>query len=89
MAEPESSDLAARLAWARGVSGLSAYALSRKAGLAKSHVSLIEARIRRKIEMGTAQSIAAVLGIDWAWLLSGEGAPPTEAQIHQAIDGAA
>lgn len=90
MAEPNCEDLAARLAWARSVAGLSAYALSVKAKLAKGHVLLIETHVRRNIDVKTAQSIAAVLGISWAWLLSGEGDPPTEAQIQQAIvDGAA
>lgn len=89
MAEPELEDLAARLTWVRELSGLSCEALSLRAGLAKSHVRLIECRKRRRIDIITAQKIATVLGIAWAWLLSGEGEPPTGAQIQQAIAGAA
>lgn len=86
MAEPL-EDLAARLAWARGIAGLSPEALSVRAGLAKSHVRLIESR--RGMNVVTAQKIAPVLGVAWAWLLSGEGDAPTEEQIKQAIAGAA
>ena len=89
MVDLEFEDLAARVRWARERSGLSAEALSLKAGLAKSHVRLIERGTRRRIDIVTAQKIASALGIAWAWLLSGEGEPPTEAQIQQAIAGAA
>lgn len=82
-------DIAARLTWARTASGMTAYALSIRAGLSKTHCSMIENRERRKIEVETAQKISAVLGIPWPWLLSGEGNAPTEAQIKKAVAGAA
>lgn len=88
MNKPRWRDLADRLAWARTVAGISAYALSRKALKSKTHVGLIEHRIRKNIEMETAQKLAAVLGVSWSWLMSGEGVPPTEEQIRSASKAA-
>jgi transcriptional regulator with XRE-family HTH domain len=89
MAEPANEDVASRLKFARGMSGLSQNALSIRSGLSKAHVNLIESGTRRRIDVHTAQAIAGVLGISWAWLLSGEGDAPTAEQIQQAITGAA
>jgi transcriptional regulator with XRE-family HTH domain len=89
MTELVLEDLAARLKWARGMSGLTALDVCRKAQLSKAHVSMIESGRRKRIDVQTAQAIASVLGISWAWLLSGEGDAPTPEQIRQAIDGAA
>ncbi len=86
MAPSKFPDVASRLGWARSVSGLSAYALSNKAGLTPTHVALIESGRRQNIEVKTAKGLAAVLGIHWAWLLTGEGPRPTEAQIRNALD---
>lgn len=90
MAKPRWLDLADRLRWARAASGLSAYALSRRAGLGSvTHVALIENRDRKNIDIKTAQSIARALGLSWVWLLSGEGDIPTEKEIKSAVRGAA
>ena len=89
MGRAKFKDLAARLTWARSASGLTAYALSLKASLSKTHVAMIENHKRVDIEVATAQAIATVLGISWVWLLAGEGEPPTEAQIKKAVAGAA
>lgn len=83
---PELPDLAARLTWARGVSGLRASALSRKAGLSASHVWLIEKGQRTNIDVATAQSLAAALGVPLLWLLLGEGRLPSQSQIRCAAD---
>lgn len=89
MPQPQLQDVAARLSWARGVAGLSAQGLSRKAGLNKTHVAYIENRTRQAIDLGTARALAGVLGVSWVWLLAGEGERPTEAQIKRASQGAA
>lgn len=88
MAKSKGSDVASRLYWARTVSGLSAYALSLRAKLTKTHVSQIEKGDRHP-EADTARAICAVLDISWVWLLYGEGPAPTEAQIKKAVAGAA
>lgn len=89
MGKPRFRDLSDRLSWARSVAGLSAYALSLRAKLNKTHVGLIETRLRKNIDIKTAQAIASVLGISWTWLLTGEGDTPTVSQIRAAIEGAA
>lgn len=88
MNKPRWKDLADRLAWARTVAGISAYALSRRALKSKTHVGLIEHGLRKNIDMETAQKLAAVLGVSWIWLKAGEGPPPTEAQIRAAVKAA-
>jgi transcriptional regulator with XRE-family HTH domain len=82
-------DLAARLAWARGVSGLSAKALSLRAALSPSHVSMIESGERADIRFETAEQLAEVLGVPVLWLFKGAGDQPTESQIKKAVAGAA
>jgi len=76
--------LAERLQRARAASGLSARELSLRAKLAEGHVSLIEKRRRKNIDMGTAKKLAGVLCVSWIWLLSGEGDAPTNDQIREA-----
>lgn len=84
MRKPNLTDVAARLAWARGISGLSAWALSKKAKLSCAHVGLIENGKRTHIHEATAKSLAEQLGVSWVWLLTGEGDEPSEEQIRAA-----
>lgn len=76
-----------RLREARRLSGLSARALSRCAGLAETHVSLIESGATN---MGTqtAERLANALGVSLDWLVSGVGNGPTEVSVRAAVAAA-
>ena len=75
-----SESLSVRLQRARSLSGVSARALSRLAGLAEGHVSLIEAD-RPKVEARTAAKLALALGVTMEWLVSGVGEGPSDVTI--------
>ncbi len=82
-----SETLAGRLRRARELSGLSARALSRLAGLSAAHVSLIE-DARPNLEAQTAAKLARVLGVTMEWLVSGTGAEPSAARVSDAVSAA-
>jgi len=51
--------------------------LSEAAGLAKSHIPLIEGDDRPNIAMPTVQKLAEALDVSIDWLVNGEGRGPT------------
>jgi hypothetical protein len=62
--------------------------LSERAGLAGSHVGLIEAGRRGKhsgLAWETARDLARALGVRPEWLMDGTGEPPTEDEIRAHI----
>lgn len=77
-----------RLAAARQFAGLSARALDRLAGLGEGHVSMIESGRRPRIEAGTAEALARVLGLSLDWLLAGSGKAPRPKAIREAVAAA-
>lgn len=86
MTDPDLPTLAARLAWARKRSGLSALALSREAGLkAGGHVGLIECGEIEQPQANTLAAIALVLGVSLDWLQTGSG---TLGPVARGIDTA-
>jgi transcriptional regulator with XRE-family HTH domain len=74
-----------RLQWARGVSGLSARGLAKRADIALRLVSLIEAGDRDNPELKTVQRVADALGVPVGWLASGEGERPAAESIRAAV----
>jgi transcriptional regulator with XRE-family HTH domain len=77
--------IAARVRFARQLSGFSARELSALAGLgSKTHVALIEDGERPDPQSSTVAKIAEALGVDAAWLLTGTGKAPTEKTIRAA-----
>lgn len=80
--------LASRVEWARGVAGLSASALSKRAGLAQSHVGMIESGTRGghgDIAYQTVRALAEALGVDTAWLMEG-GKTPSKESIRRHVN---
>jgi transcriptional regulator with XRE-family HTH domain len=74
-----------RLRWARSHTGLSAAVLSQRAGLAASHVGLLE---RGDVEWPTtrvAVALALMFGVSLDWLLIGVGEDPSPEAIREAI----
>lgn len=69
---------------ARSYAGLSARGLSALAGLAPSHVNLIETRVEN-VGAQTVASLARVLGVTTDWLITGKGEPPTEESVRAAV----
>lgn len=61
--------LASRIRAHRKARGLSASELARRAGLARTHVSLIERGTRRTPSIETVQAIARALGVSVSELL--------------------
>jgi transcriptional regulator with XRE-family HTH domain len=68
--------LSKRLAFARGLCGLSVRALERAAKLGSGHVWKVEAGQIESIAPATVTALAKVLGVSPAWLMLGEGSPP-------------
>jgi transcriptional regulator with XRE-family HTH domain len=77
-----------RLRQARELSGLSARALDRLAGLASAHSSHIERGVKKSISVDTAIGLARVLGISLDWLLTGAGDEPSFRRVADAVDQA-
>jgi ribosome-binding protein aMBF1 (putative translation factor) len=87
---PQSSrSFAARLRELREEAGVSARRLSDLAGLAPSHVALIESEVRPNVEMATVTKLATVLGASLDWLVRGEGERPERAAVAAAVATAA
>lgn len=64
-------------------------ALSLLAGLDNSHIRLIELGERgSNITYDTVSRLARVLGSSVEWLGSGDGDPPTDAEVVAAVDAA-
>ena len=68
--------LSARLQHARSVRGFKASELDHKAGLTRGHTWQIENGRKPKIEVETAQKLAAALGVSLDWLVNGKGEGP-------------
>lgn len=62
---------------ARGLAGL--------AGLARSHVGLIENGTVDNPSGSTVLALARVLGCTAGWLLNGEGRPPSGKRVREAV----
>ena len=77
--------LADRVAYARGLSGLSQRALSARADLDPSHVRLIEEGKRETPQGETLVKIAHALGVATDWLITGVGPAPTKTQIAAVV----
>lgn len=80
--------LVKRLQWARDAAGLSQRALSGLAGLASSHVQLIESGRAEGINVSTAQRLTGVLGVSLDWLMAGTGEMPTAEAVKAAVERA-
>jgi transcriptional regulator with XRE-family HTH domain len=75
----------ARLRFARGLTGLKAHELSVLAGFAAGYVGLIENNRRSDLRISTVKRLSTTLGVDFAWLAIGQGAPPTAKVVRKAI----
>lgn len=76
-------DIAERLKWARGITGLSQKRLANAAGLqSDGPVRHLESGLTKTVESGTAVALSAVLGCSVDWLLTGEGDPPNEETLR-------
>lgn len=67
---------------------MSARKVADLAGLAASHVSLIEDKTVVIPRGSTVLLLARVLGCTAGWLLNGEGRPPSGKRVREAIDAA-
>lgn len=75
-----------RLAFVRGLAGVSSNHLARLAGLpASSHLRLLERGGRRNVAAATVAKLATALGVTTDWLISGIGNEPEEASVKKAV----
>lgn len=72
-ADPAPDPVAERIAEMLTARDMTAYELSKRAGLSKSHASMILQRGARRTAPDTLRKIAAALGVRELWLLTGEG----------------
>lgn len=75
-----------RVAFARGLSGLSRRSLSETCGLSGGLVGLIESGDRTDLATSTMLALSDTLGAKLEWLARGIGAPPTEAEVLAAVN---
>lgn len=68
--------------------GLTRYAVEDLAGLTHGHLWQIEEGGRKTVQADTAIRIAAVLGVTSEHLVIGDGPPPTDEQLAQAVEEA-
>lgn len=78
----------ARLRELRELSGLSARALSKAAGLNERHVAMIEDGTVKDPASSTIEALAVTCGASVDWLIAGRGKPPSKAAVARAIDKA-
>ena len=62
-----------RVVWLRDVAALPKRGLSKLAGLDPSHVRLLEESSGQRTSRKTAEALAAVFGVELAWLMLGVG----------------
>lgn len=74
-----------RLRTCREQAGLSARELSKLAGLAPSHVGLLEASKTSNLNSATLLQLCQVLGCTAGWLVNGEGKAPSTAAVKRAV----
>lgn len=77
--------LADRVQRLRGTAGLTARGLAALAGIAASHVSLIERGNRPRVEARTVSLLASVLGCSIDWLYTGVGDEPSHGEVRAAV----
>lgn len=74
------------------VEGLSTKELDRLAGITPGHTWWIESKgadgSKKGIETGTADKLAAALGISLEYLIRGEGPEPTAEEVGAAVEAA-
>lgn len=68
--------------------GLSARELDRLAGRPENQAALIIKRAQRSIRDDIARSYATVCGVSLGYLLGGDGAEPTDAEVQAAVASA-
>lgn len=81
----KANGLGERLAFARGLSGLSAGALDFVAGRTTGHAGNIEAGRRLRVGGDILSSYARALGVTIDWLQDGVGEAPTLESVQAAI----
>lgn len=77
--------LGSRLSERRNAAGLERSELGELAGLSPALVGMIERGDRTNIAATTATSLARVLGTRAEYLVDGEGDPPTDADVREAV----
>lgn len=82
---PTSNSLWDRLRSARLTAGISARELDRLARLAEGHTALLEAGKKNDVETRTVAKLARALGVTLDWLVLGEGDPPADEKILEAV----
>lgn len=81
--------VADRIALVRRHSGLSAAEFGRRAGLSRATISSIESGRNEEPETDTVRKIAKLSGASLAWLLDGEGKPPSAKSVREAASAKA
>lgn len=72
-----------RVKWSREQRDITQAQLEEKAGLSTGYVSFIECN-RRDPSLGTLKTLAAVLKVDFAWLVAGGSRPVISASKRSA-----
>lgn len=72
----------------RAKAGISARELARVAGLSETHVSQIETTLGAGVNAKTLAPLARALGTSIDWLVSGEGAEPSQEDVRAAVERA-
>lgn len=82
------SDLGKRVTKLREISGLSSRALSELAGLSHGALGQLERGELADLTTGSANRLAAALGVSIDFLVRGNGEMPTEERVRAAVESA-
>ena len=88
MSNKSTSTVADRIWQLRDMAGLSASDVDDLVGLARNHTQQIESETIKGVRTDTATRIAAVFGVDIAWLLTGAGRRPSKESVDKAVAAA-
>jgi transcriptional regulator with XRE-family HTH domain len=74
-----------RIALVRGLSGLSAAELGRRAGLSRGTLPLLEAGTNKQPGAKTLLALSQATGVPMEWFLAGTGDAPTPESVKAAL----
>lgn len=78
-----------RVKWLRTVVGLSAAAFGVGAGLSRATIASLESGRNDEPDLTTLRKISEFTGVPLAWLLDGDGKPPSERAVRSKVLGKA
>lgn len=81
--------IGSRIEFCRGLADhLSGRELSILANLSQAYIRMVERNERERLGYQAGMRVASVLGIDFQWLMTGEGKPPVASRVRRAVHNA-